>query len=52
MLVEIDFIYDDVTGIKAIKQQSTDSRVFDLQGRQIQNGKKGIFIQNGHKVVK
>ncbi len=52
VLVEIDFIYDDVTGIKAIEQQSTDSRVFDLQGRQVQNGKKGIFIQNGHKVVK
>ena len=44
----------DVTGIEEMKTEKNMSvDMYDLQGRKVQpSTKKGIFIQNGHKVVK
>ena len=40
------------TGIDAVDSiLSTDNTIYDLQGRKVMNPTKGIFIQNGKKVV-
>lgn len=53
VLVEIDFIYlGDTVGISDINILPANNQIYDLQGRQVNSNKKGIFIQNGHKVVK
>ena len=43
-----------LTGINTMDngQLSTDNEAYDLQGRRVQNAKKGFFIINGKKVVK
>lgn len=42
----------DGTGIKSIENgQLTIDKVYDLQGRQIENPKKGIYIVNQKKIV-
>ena len=42
------------TGISTFEsvKMNHENAVYDLQGRKVQNASKGIFIQNGHKVVK
>ena len=45
---------DDTTGLNDVRSKVTEVRsdvFFDLQGRQITNPTKGIYIQNGKKVV-
>lgn len=44
----------DTTGIKSVKEtESGNNDCYDLQGRKVQPSvKKGIYIQNGRKVVK
>lgn len=44
----------ETTGITTIEddKQNKENVIYDLQGRKVQNASKGIFIQNGHKVVK
>lgn len=44
----------ETTGITTVEddKQNKDNAIYDLQGRKVQNASKGIFIQNGHKVVK
>jgi hypothetical protein len=44
----------DTTGIKSVKEtESGNGDCYDLQGRKVQPSvKKGIYIQNGRKVVK
>lgn len=44
----------DTTGIKSVKEtESGNDDCYDLQGRKVQPSvKKGIYIQNGRKVVK
>ena len=34
-----------------VQQQTSDSKVFDLQGRRVSQPTKGVFIQNGKKVI-
>lgn len=38
-------------GIQSVKTNATSTPVFDLQGRRVAKATKGIFIQNGKKVV-
>ncbi len=47
-----DFIgFDNVsTAIESIKLQNTDSKMYDLQGRQV-NTAKGLVIKNGKKII-
>ena len=53
VLVEIDFIYlGETVGISDINILPANNQIYDLQGRQVNSSKKGIFIQNGRKVVK
>ena len=43
----------DATGIKAIDNSELYSDIYDLQGRKLPSSvKKGIYIQNGQKVVR
>lgn len=44
------FVFDETTGIKNAKIASED-KVFDLQGRQVENAGKGVYIVGGKKVV-
>ena len=49
----LTFSVSDATGIETVKDSKTESNdVYDLQGRKVQNASKGIFIQNGQKVVR
>ena len=45
---------DEATGIMAIgtdRAASTDNATYDLQGRKVNAAQKGVYIQNGKKVV-
>jgi hypothetical protein len=45
-------LYQDlVQGISSVKAAINDGNIYDLQGRQVKAAKKGLYIQNGHKVV-
>ena len=41
----------DTSGISNIRNNQATSAVYDLSGRKVQGGKKGIYIQNGKKLV-
>ena len=41
---------EGVTGIDAIRTEAENGKVYDLNGRQVKNPKKGIYIMNGKKV--
>lgn len=43
----------EFSGIQNVnaQQQTSDSKVFDLQGRRVSQPTKGVFIQNGKKVI-
>ena len=45
---------EDETGIDEVKGENgkVKTAVYDLSGRRVQKGQKGIFIQNGRVVVK
>ncbi len=48
--------YDDVIDIptaigRIVSSQSVNSKSYDLQGRQIRQPSKGIYIQNGRKLI-
>ena len=47
-------ISSDVTGVDVIDYglNKTDSHIYDLQGRKVKTQKKGLYIQDGRKVVK
>ena len=42
-----------VTGIETVKanEQNGDNTIYDLMGRKVTNPGRGIYIQNGKKVV-
>lgn len=40
------------TGINLVEKKQEEGFIYDLQGRKVQNASKGIFIQNGQKVVR
>ncbi len=44
----------EVTGIKDINvsKPTKDNRIYDLQGRLVENPGKGIYIKNGRKIIK
>ena len=49
----ISILDEDVTGIANVKTLSVESRdYYDLQGRKVENPGKGLYINNGRKVVK
>ena len=49
----ISIVDEDVTGIANVKTLSVESSdYYDLQGRKVANPGKGLYINNGRKVVK
>lgn len=49
----IQFFDSITTGINAAADANVATSIYDLQGRQLNSvGQKGLFIVNGHKVVK
>ena len=42
---------DEATGISEMKVAANDKAVFNLQGQRVKNAQKGLFIQNGKKVI-
>lgn len=42
---------DGTTGIDAIRKDAEDGKVYDLNGRQVKNPRKGVYIINGKKVL-
>ena len=52
VLVQIDFIYAVPQGITAVSTDSLDGvKVYNLNGQQVTNPKKGLYIINGRKTV-
>lgn len=47
----LSFIEEGATSINAIENGQSTNEVFDLQGRQIKNPTKGLYIKNGKKVI-
>ena len=41
----------DATGISSISAAAEEGNLFDLQGRRVLKGQKGVFIQSGKKIV-
>ncbi|MCM1153616.1 MAG: hypothetical protein NC328_08190, partial [Muribaculum sp.] len=46
------FINNGEAGINTIFSGNADGKIFDLQGREVKDAQKGIFIINGKKVVR
>lgn len=42
---------EGATGIDAIRRETENGKVYDLNGRQVKNPRKGVYIINGRKVV-
>jgi hypothetical protein len=42
---------DGVTGINAIRMEAENGKVYDMNGHQVKNPRKGVYIMNGKKVV-
>ena len=49
--VTTDFTVDLTQGINAVNAASTTGKVYNLQGVEVQQPAKGLYIQNGKKVV-
>lgn len=47
----LGFIEENATRINAVENGQSADEVFDLQGRQIKNPTKGLYIKNGKKVI-
>lgn len=41
-----------VTGIRQLPAEATATKVYDLMGRTVKEAGKGLYIKNGHKVIK
>ena len=47
----LNFVFEDeTTGIKTVETNRMDNRFFNLQGQEVKNPVRGIYIQNGKKV--
>ena len=44
-------ISDGTTAINAVENEQGESVIYNLRGQQVKNAQKGIFIQNGKKIV-
>ena len=42
---------ENATGIDAIRKESENGKVYDLNGRQVNSPRKGVYIINGRKVL-
>lgn len=42
---------DDATGIEGLEIENSQNDIYDMQGRQVKDVKKGLFIINGKKVL-
>lgn len=47
----LSFIEEGATSINAIENGQSTNEVFDLQGRQVKQPTKGLYIKNGKKVI-
>lgn len=45
------FIDSEVTGIKSINSQIVNGKTYNLSGQQVKNPTKGLYIQDGKKVI-
>ncbi|MBR3284487.1 MAG: hypothetical protein IKI60_04150, partial [Alloprevotella sp.] len=39
------------TGIQNVETKVQNAKIYDLQGRRVQNAQKGLYIVNGKKVI-
>ena len=49
--VRIGLNFSDITAITNVKQEYGDSRIYTLAGQQVKQAQKGLYIQNGKKVI-
>ncbi|MGN1263360.1 MAG: hypothetical protein ACI4TW_04925 [Prevotella sp.] len=50
--ISYSFSFYDVTGITTVKTAAlTDAPVYNLNGQRVEKPAKGLYIQNGHKVI-
>ena len=47
----LSFIEENATRINAVENGQSTGEVFDLQGRQVKQPTKGLYIKNGKKVI-
>ena len=47
----LGFNGEDATRVNAVENGQSTGVVFDLQGRQVENPTKGLYIKNGKKVI-
>ena len=49
---ELAIIFDDATGIDNVTREALkNGKIYNLQGQEVKNATKGIFIVNGKKVI-
>lgn len=49
----IQLVFEDATGITTVSGSPADAPIYDLNGRRVTKpAKKGVYIQNGRKVVR
>lgn len=48
----VKIIETSLDGVESITETSPEVEVYDLQGRRVTRAEKGIFIQNGKKVIR
>ena len=47
----VAWVFDEVSGIKPVVEQTVNGLIYDLQGRKVSSPKAGLYIQNGKKVI-
>lgn len=50
--VTVKYVYDGTEGIQQTTLNNKQQKAYDLQGRAAVKGAKGIFVQNGKKVIR
>ena len=50
--IELECLGENPTSVKSISLPSQENTLFDLQGRKVSNPQKGIYIENGQKVLR
>jgi len=51
MKIEIRLVPDPATTIRETVTEKATNVIYDLQGRRVENARKGIYVTNGKKVV-
>lgn len=49
--ITLQFNDDATTGIRNLRGEETDAKIYDLQGRRVKKQSKGLYIVNNKKVV-